>query len=338
MTTVYIDKNKEEVIKACVKENKPCLLIGETGTGKTTIIRELAHMAGKELIRVSLNGSTSVEEIIGKWLAKEGSTFWQDGILTQAMKKGHWIVFDEINAALPEILFTLHSLLDDDRRIMIAEKDGEIVIPVEDFRFFATMNPTEEYAGTKEMNKALMSRFTAVVYVEVPSADIEMNILKDHGATPKEAQDLVQLAEQLRRHKKDENIYYFCSTRDLIHAVDLRKGGLDMSKAIHFAVFGKMSLLEFDVVKALATMSFVLPKTIEDIHAEAETIKKKATEELTKVATLAGVNKDLELKLNTEVESHKKTATKLAFAEKKVASFSRPDLKDIFKQLVSEME
>ncbi len=292
MTTVYLDPIKQQVIKACVKENKPALLIGETGTGKTTIIREEAMLESKKLIRIPVNGSTSIEEILGKWLAKDGSTYWQDGILTKALKEGHWVTFDEINMALPEILAALQPLLDDDRYIVLSEKDGEMVYPHPDFRFFATMNPSEEYAGTKEMNKALISRFTAVIYVQVPNADIEMKILIDKGATPKDAQDLVQLAGQLRKFKKDEKIYYFCSTRDIIHAVDLIKGGLKLNDASMFAVFGKMSMLEFEIVKHLASFSFAATKevSIDDMIVadkkiiEQDAIIKKLQEDLKKAA------------------------------------------------------
>lgn len=291
MTTIYLDPVKQEVIKACIKENKPALLIGETGTGKTTIIREEALLMKKKLVRIPVNGSTSIEEIIGKWLAKDGTTYWQDGILTRALKNGDWVTLDEINMALPEILAALQPLLDDDRYIVLSEKDGEIVHPHADFRFFATMNPSEEYAGTKEMNKALISRFTAVIHINVPGADIEMKILIDKGAKPKDAQDLVQLAQKLRDKKKEEQIYYFCSTRDLIHAVDLVKGGMKLKDATMFAVFGKMSLQEFEAVKSLAGFSFVVKKlvTIEDM-AEATALAEIQTE---KIAELEGNLRDM---------------------------------------------
>lgn len=251
MTTLYLDKDIELVLDACIENNHPLLLIGETGTGKTTAVREKAKTLGKDLIRVSLNGSTSIEEILGKWLASNGSTYWVDGVLVQAMKEGKWVVFDEINAALPEILFALHSLLDDDRKITLVEKNGEVIHPHSDFRFFGTMNPPEEYAGTKDVNRALMSRFTAVVYVEVPDNVTEVKILTDKGIDETVAITLVALADRLRKEKKDEKIYYFCSTRDLIHAGILVKAGVNLEIATHKAIGGKMSQLEFDVVKSL---------------------------------------------------------------------------------------
>lgn len=228
-------------IRTCVDLNESVLLIGETGLGKTTLINELAKEKGKTLHRVSVNGSTSAEEILGKMGAKSGSTFWQDGILIDAMKKGDWIVMDEINAALPEVLFALHSLLDDDRKVTLVENNGEIVKPHADFRFFASMNPSDDYAGTKDMNMALMSRFAGVFFIEVYPPDVEVSILMYHKIDEKTAKGLVSVAKVLRDLKQAGNIFYFCSTRDIIQAGKLHTAGLEYTLAVRCAVVNKMS-------------------------------------------------------------------------------------------------
>lgn len=250
MTSRFVTTENHDLLKACIETNQPALLIGETGTGKTTLIRELAVEKKQTLHRVSLNGSTGVEEIKGKWLVKDGTTFWQDGILTAAMRAGHWIVFDEINAALPEILFTLHSLLDDDRKIVLEEKNNDIVVPHPDFRFFATMNPPEEYAGTKDMNKALMSRFTAVLNIEVLNQQDEYKLLtEEKKADPKTAEILVRIATALRDEKKKDNLSYFCSTRDLVQCVFLVNAKLSLAAAMTGSIINKMSAAEYEIVK-----------------------------------------------------------------------------------------
>jgi cobaltochelatase CobS len=259
------------LLRACVESNSAVLLVGETGTGKTTLVREIAKEEGKTLIRVSVNGSMGVEEILGKWLVNKGTTVWQDGILTMAARAGHWVVMDEINAALPEILFTLHSLLDDDRKIILAEKDNEVVIPDANFRFFATMNPPEEYAGTKDMNKALMSRFTAVLNIEVLNDTQEMQLLMKKGADKDVAYKLVSLGKRLRNKKAKDEIFYFCSTRDLVQAVQLVGSGLDLKDAVIGAVINKMSRKEFELSKAefsatVGSTTFTFPyKSIEEM-------------------------------------------------------------------------
>jgi len=283
----FISDSNLRLLRACVESNSAVLLVGETGTGKTTLVREVAKEQGKTLIRVSVNGSMGVEEILGKWLVNKGTTVWQDGILTMAARAGHWVVMDEINAALPEILFTLHSLLDDDRKIILAEKDNEVVVPHNQFRFFATMNPPEEYAGTKDMNKALMSRFTAVLNIDVLNDTEEMQLLMKKGADKDVAYKLVSLGKRLRTRKFKDEIFYFCSTRDLVQVVQLVTGGLDIKDAVIGAVINKMSRKEYELTKpeftaTVGSTTFRFPyKSIEEMvqlirERDAELSKVKA--------------------------------------------------------------
>lgn len=210
------DFNKK-LLHTAISKNLPTLLIGETGTGKTSIIREEAIKRSQEWIRFNLTGETTVDEFVGKYELEGGKTVWRDGILLQAMKKGHWLIVDEINVALPEILFVLHSLLDDDKFVVVSNHAGEVVKPHEDFRFFATMNPTDEYAGTKELNKAFQSRFSVTLKLHYPDNDTEAKIIKDKtGVDDATAHKMADIAVALRKAKEEEKIFYTCSTRDLL--------------------------------------------------------------------------------------------------------------------------
>ena len=54
-----------ESIAAAVATNEPCLLVGETGTGKTTLIQELARILGHELIVVNLSQQSETGDLLG---------------------------------------------------------------------------------------------------------------------------------------------------------------------------------------------------------------------------------------------------------------------------------
>ncbi len=297
VTILGQDKNKT-ILRKAIEDNLPVLLIGETGVGKTTLVSELAGESKTDLIRVNLTGQTSTDEFVGKWLIKDKATYWQDGILIQAMKKGSWIVLDEINSALPEILFKLHALLDDDRKILIEEKDGEVVRPHKDFRFFATMNPMEEYAGTKELNKAFLSRFPVVLEFKYPEALIEVKILTERtGLDENSAKLMVGVAQDLRQKKSEEKLYYTCSTRDLISWAFLHKTGLSMEDSFNVSILNKALGDKEEIARTYSTYIYpidvmakkvkvntalelinALNKKFLDLEKEKESIKKQIKE------------------------------------------------------------
>lgn len=201
-----------------VDNNMPVLLVGETGTGKTSLVRDIASDRNKTYTRFSITGETTVDDFVGKHTLKDGNVVWQDGILLTAAKNGHYLVVDEINAALPEILFVLHSLLDDDKYIVVPQLGNKTVKPHKNFRFFATMNPVDEYAGTKELNKAFMSRFAMVLEVDYPETSVETQILIDRcGVDAFDARQMVDVAIGVRRAKHEDKVFYTMSTRDLIY-------------------------------------------------------------------------------------------------------------------------
>lgn len=54
-----------ERIVACVAMNEPTLLVGETGTGKTTVVQQLAAMMQKPLIALNLSQQTESADLLG---------------------------------------------------------------------------------------------------------------------------------------------------------------------------------------------------------------------------------------------------------------------------------
>ena len=253
---IYGQDHNLELIDLAIKQNLPALLIGETGTGKTTMIRKKARENNKRLTRFNLTGETTVDEFVGKFTLQDGDTVWQDGVLIQAMKRGHWLVVDEINVALPEILMVLHSLLDDEKAVVLTDKDGERVEAHEEFRFFATMNPVHEYAGTKELNKAFFSRFPMVIHIEYPSSKTEIKILKKKvGIGQSKAEKIASVGAELRKKKKNGNLYFTCSTRDLIYWAQLAKH-IGLAKSFRLAIANKAQNEIEEVIDILqATLS-----------------------------------------------------------------------------------
>lgn len=221
----YTDHDKIlESIAFAIQMNIACLLIGETGVGKTAAVRHIAARTNNDLRRVNVNGSMTAEDFVGQLLVDKTGTYWKDGVLIECMRNGYWLVIDEINAASAEILFVLHSLLDDDRYVVLTDHpQREIVKAHPDFRIFATMNPPERYSGTKEMNKALLSRFGMTLTVGLPPEDIEFgDISKAIGTLDKtEVKGLKSFVAEMRNAYNKEEMEVFVSPRDIAHIVQM---------------------------------------------------------------------------------------------------------------------
>ncbi|KAK9894542.1 P-loop containing nucleoside triphosphate hydrolase protein [Cystobasidium minutum MCA 4210] len=54
-----------EELAACVKSHEPVLLVGETGTGKTTAVAQLADMLGHSLTALNLSNQTEASDLLG---------------------------------------------------------------------------------------------------------------------------------------------------------------------------------------------------------------------------------------------------------------------------------
>ena len=219
------DYTKKVLVAA--KKDFQLLLIWPKGTGKTTSIYYLAQETNNPLVPIQLNGATGVDTLIGKRLVNKEGTYRVDGLFTLARKYGFWIVLDELNMALPEITAVLHPALDDRKILVLDEKDWEVIHRHPNTRIFAAINPTEDYAGTKEMNAALVDRFTGEVEVGYAAPRKEIQIVDWHRRVEIDDEPrgsvkewvitrMVKVANALRRLHKEQKLSFECSTRNVI--------------------------------------------------------------------------------------------------------------------------
>lgn len=257
----YTDHDKLlETIAYGIQMNIPVLLIGETGVGKTAAVRHLAAKTNNDLRRVNVNGSMTAEDFVGQLLVDKSGTYWKDGVLIECMRNGYWLVIDEINAASAEILFVLHSLLDDDRYVVLTDHpQREIVKAHEDFRIFATMNPPERYSGTKEMNKALLSRFGMTLTVPLPPEDIEYGDIADAVKTldKDELKGLKKFVTEMRNAYNKEEMEVFVSPRDIANIIKMYLFTGNLVEAVEKTIAPRGTKAETQAIMNLARLNLV---------------------------------------------------------------------------------
>lgn len=254
VTKIYGNEEVMDTLGIAFKKAIPALLVGQTGTGKNTILKFVAEANDrKDVIRLNLTGDTTVDDLIGHYQIKDRSTVWQDGSVTQAVREGHILILDEVNAAQPEVLFALQSLLDNDRSLTLTSHDNSVVNAHKNFRIFATMNPSSGYAGTKAMNKAFMSRFGVVLEVDYVDPETEMSLVE--SVVPKLSRDdllvMVETARVARDRLRNEQLSFPISTRDLIFWAEMTKEVGDIAKAYNHTIINKADGDKRDLLEIL---------------------------------------------------------------------------------------
>ncbi|MDO8571152.1 MAG: AAA family ATPase [bacterium] len=107
---------------------------------------------------------------------------WKDGLVPEAMRKGYWVILDEINLAEAQILERINSVLEKNPSLTLSENGGVKIGPggneevSEEFRIFGTMNPAE-YSGRQPMSPAYKDRWTSYKYVETPKEEDYRHLL-----------------------------------------------------------------------------------------------------------------------------------------------------------------
>jgi cobaltochelatase CobS len=137
------------------------------------------------------------------------------------MKKGYWLILDEIDMAEPNILSLLHPVLEPHGRLVLKENKGEEVVPHPTFRIFGTangigsqMNRSDTYAGVNQMNEAFLDRWHIITMPSL-SEKVEIKVLRDRvpNLLPKHAKRIVQFANMVRKGLENQSVSATFSTR-----------------------------------------------------------------------------------------------------------------------------
>lgn len=148
-----------------------------------------------------------IQEYTGSYAAdSNGKISFQEGILVQALRKGYWVILDELNLAPSEVLEALNRLLDDNRELYLAEIN-DVVKPHPNFRLFATQNPAGAYGGRKPLSRAFRNRFVEIHMADIPENEMTIILERRCGCPPSHAKLLVKVMKSLRQRRSRTGIF-----------------------------------------------------------------------------------------------------------------------------------
>lgn len=185
-------------------ESDPLYLFGPTGSGKTSLVKQVAARINYPVFDVTGHSRLEFPDLAGHLTVHEGSMRYQYGPLALAMRYGGIFLLNEIDLLDPATSAGLNGVLDGEP-LCIPENQGELIIPHPNFRFAATANSngasdsTGLYQGVLRQNLAFMDRFW-LCEVEYPQPEAEIQILRQVAPELPEAivTNMVTFANEVR--------------------------------------------------------------------------------------------------------------------------------------------
>lgn len=246
--------------------NERVLCYGPTGAGKSSLIEQLCARTGRPFVRVNCTGDMDTSMIFGQLTAKDGSTIWVDGAVTEAVRYGAVFAWDEWDVTPPEISMGLQWLLEDEGKLFLKEMPGSTkdkqIVPHEHFRIVAIGNTqgqgddTGAHAGTNVQNSATLDRFGTAVYVDYLEASIEEDMLTKKfpdTITKKAAKELVKLANLVRQGYKASQFNLTMSPRSLFSICNKVSFGMSLRAAFNLVYLNKLNDTQRKVADELFT-------------------------------------------------------------------------------------
>lgn len=246
--TIFWGKEIFEMAATALLEGENILLSGTKATGKNVLAENLAWVFGRPSYNISFHVNTDSSSLIGTDTFRNNEVVLRTGPVYDCAVYGGFGIFDEINMAKNDAVSVLHAALD--YRRMIDVPGYEKIDLHEATRFIGTMN--YGYAGTKELNEALVSRF---MVIDMPPLEEEtlLHLLRERFPEAKE-QGLLQLTgffmDLQTKAAHNEISTKPLDLRGLIGAIKTIKAGLAPRQALQMGIVNKsFDIFEREIIE-----------------------------------------------------------------------------------------
>jgi len=269
--------NELRAILLAKKSDRPILIEGPVGVGKTTLAKAVAKFFRQDFIRVDGDERFDEYKLVGYFepqLVLKYGWNWKSfvpGPLVQAMMNGGILFINEINRLSEGAQNVLIPALDE--KIIEIPKLGTIEAK-DGFWVIATLNPTE-YIGVTPLGEALKDRFMWIK-LEYQTFDEEIEIVKIHSNADDEiVKFAVIVARATRRHPDVKRGSSVRGAIDLAKLINLSiNDEINIGKLIHLSTIALGTKIEL-IDGTSKTVEDVVREIIENISSQFDFFREK---------------------------------------------------------------
>ena len=232
------------LIRSAVR-GKNIMMTGPAGCGKTLSAKSLINGLDRPNFYFNLGATQDPRAtLIGNvHFDKKKGTFFSESLFVKAIQTPNAVILlDELTRAHPDAWNILMTVLDYGQRYLrLDEADGQTTVKVaEGVCFVATANIGNEYTATRQLDKALLDRFT-VIEMDTLSDEEEHGLLAYMFPTVDSdmLQNVAKIAFMTRTESLTENprIGSGVSTRTSVEIAGLLFDGFSLEEAADITIY-----------------------------------------------------------------------------------------------------
>ena len=282
----YVKFGHYELLKKTIDSGLfvPVFITSDTSNGKSTMVEQVCAELGRGCIRINFNENTDEDQLMGYKTLQNGNIEIVEAGVMRALREGHVLLLDEIDAGNPNSLMCLQPILEG--KSYYFKLKNEIVTPHPNFTIVATANTTGKgsldgrYVGTNVLNEAFLERFSYNLNQDYPPVEVEQSIahyyldfITDEEERTEFAESLSKWSQAIKKHRENtqENTEVI-TTRRLIHICKIFSITEDITEAI------KLALNRFDETHKSAFL-MLWQATQDTAQKKKELLKKQNNKE-----------------------------------------------------------
>ena len=232
------------LIRSAVR-GKNIMMTGQAGCGKTLAAKALVNALDRPEFYFNLGATQDPRStLIGNvHYNKVNGTYFSESLFVKAIQTENAVILlDELTRAHPDAWNILMPVLDQGQRYLrLDEADGQQTINVANgVTFIATANIGNEYTATRQLDKALMDRFT-VIEMDLLTQEEELGLLKYMFPTVEESMlsNVSNITSLTRIEAESENarISSGVSTRTSVEIAGLMFDGFSLIEAADITIY-----------------------------------------------------------------------------------------------------
>jgi MoxR-like ATPase len=171
-----------------LRNNKKALVVGPTGSGKSSLQEYFCAHINQPLYRINGRGDMESDTILGRPWVDGGSMRFEKGELVKAAEKGWWILIDEPWKLPAPIQMALQRFYEKDGQFQLDDMQGalvdKVITPKPSCRVVlcdnvvGTGDNVDQYAATMIQDGSTLNRIDVVFRQDYMAKDLEVEMIR----------------------------------------------------------------------------------------------------------------------------------------------------------------